>query len=235
MFMINYSPFFLKPLCPRTPAPAQIPHGQSPANTPTLYHQNKACQDQTNKFTKQLLDIPPPNRYDSHHESHCLDLPQIGRLLVLAGFGLSPNRNGTPTSSERNKDTMKITKKESLQLTAKLWTWLAKNPANVKYEWTEWSTNGGKVQPCTADCPLCEYAENHSQSADYCPACPLSAFWKKFSGAPSVISVTPCNSEKSPFVAWRFADDHSCRTAAALQIAKAAKQALKPDPQQEEK
>jgi len=54
----------------------------------------------------------------------------------------------------------KIMRKErALNLHRKMWGWLAENPMRSKYQWPEWTKNGGTILPVEMECFACEYCD----------------------------------------------------------------------------
>lgn len=70
---------------------------------------------------------------------------------------------------------MKLTKKKAIELSIKLWTWLAET-GKEKEEWPVWDKYDYAI---LNDCFLCEYDD---QKRGGCNACPLT---EKFSRQPS--------------------------------------------------
>lgn len=67
--------------------------------------------------------------------------------------------------------TVKITKKEALEMTAQLWDYLSRNPDTTKGQ----AIHALGLPPLKNECPCCEYAKQHStyEWLD-CTLCPLA-------------------------------------------------------------
>jgi len=127
-----------------------------------------------------------------------------------------------------------LTEKKALQLTQKLWSWLARHPKRVvKEAWPGWQ----KIGEYAYDCPCCEFVTQQyvletSNEVTYgnfpnraCLKCPLLTLWNgDFS-----LSRRPCTQADSPYSRWNTASmrDPETRAKAAKQIADGAKKRLK--------
>lgn len=66
-----------------------------------------------------------------------------------------------------------MTEKEYISLFREIWEWLSENPEKEKNDWPRWKINGGDVEMCISDCPLCEWVNitygNLKDCKDKCP------------------------------------------------------------------
>lgn len=70
---------------------------------------------------------------------------------------------------------MKLTAKKAVELSIKLWTWLAET-GEEKGDWPEWKENGGKYLSIEDNCFLCRYNTQRTKQStqDTCSFCPYS-------------------------------------------------------------
>ena len=88
-----------------------------------------------------------------------------------------------------------MTRREAVELSIELWTWLAANPASPKDDHPEL---GHKVLGWDGECALCEYARKESECNDwYCEWCPMSGRWPGEDGLH-----TNCCDAGAVFDAW---------------------------------
>ncbi len=107
---------------------------------------------------------------------------------------------------------MKLTKKEALEKTIEMWTWLAEHPEAEKKDY--FKENNISNRPI-CDCYCCQYALeiNAKSRCRYCPA------WFDTNG---------CYVDNSPYFKWRYEkDSKSKRTKYALEIVALAKEKIK--------
>jgi hypothetical protein len=80
---------------------------------------------------------------------------------------------------------MKLTEKHADELVRDVWTWLAENPGEEKYEWPRWN----EIKHMRCSCPYCEI--HQKEKTDYeCNTCPLFTANKC------------CLDDDSPFLVW---------------------------------
>ena len=106
------------------------------------------------------------------------------------------------------------TKEGALRICRELWLWLAENPDCFKQDWPKWKEYGH----FHAQCPCCEYVKReHANPVDVylrCSACPL--IWEG----------GECQSDNSPFEAWKSSWDDFIRILAAWRIVVMCDEAL---------
>lgn len=90
-----------------------------------------------------------------------------------------------------------LTKKEALRLCYKLWDWLAENPTEYKYDWPDWTYNGGQYY-ATRDCFACEYMEQQMTSTNKIVYCTSNCILPCFS------SINGCTNGESPYVYYQL-------------------------------
>lgn len=110
---------------------------------------------------------------------------------------------------------MKLTKKEALEKTIEMWTWLAKHPEVEKKDY--FKENNIKDVP-VHDRYCCEYGEQiYKDDISKCAICPICT-----NGM-----VIGCLESSSPYFNWRHeAHSKSKRTKYALEIVALAKEKL---------
>lgn len=105
-----------------------------------------------------------------------------------------------------------MTKRESLEICIKMWTWLAENPFEAKLAAVQ--TLG--LPPMECSCAACEY---DAQFGDDCRNCPI---WENEAG------VTACEKVGSPYCRWQRADrGSSLKAQAAFEVADLAREKLR--------
>ena len=63
---------------------------------------------------------------------------------------------------------MNLTKKEAIELSIELWTWIAET-GKEKEDWPGWEESGGQHAECHQDCFLCEYTITKMGGCYSCP------------------------------------------------------------------
>jgi len=101
-----------------------------------------------------------------------------------------------------------ITREDALLHCFDLWLWLAVTGKKHKENWPGWEFNGGYLEKCFADCPVCKYSED-------CETCIISWTGEDCS-----------ESHKGEFYKWRKATTKQEHTKWALKIAGLALDAL---------
>ena len=109
------------------------------------------------------------------------------------------------------------TERRTLKVCRDLWQWIADNPDKDKWQWSDWTLNGGKIPNCKSDCPLCEYSNLHNLS---CSSCLLFGEGKELEQEGN------CLDDESPFWRWDSSEDTIVRRAMALEIVAACNRAL---------
>ena len=108
--------------------------------------------------------------------------------------------------------TMKVeTIEDALLHTFDLWLWCAVSGKD-KALWPGWKYNGGRLEYCCSNCPLCAYTATRKISCCFCPI--------KWSEDGS------CSSEDSPYNKWELSTTKEERCAHALEVAELAMDAL---------
>jgi hypothetical protein len=80
-----------------------------------------------------------------------------GDCLIFGGLHILQinERNGPDESLKFQKGKSKMTRTEAVEITRKLWTWIADNsPGACKDDWPEWESNGGDVPDCKMTVPV---------------------------------------------------------------------------------
>ncbi len=104
---------------------------------------------------------------------------------------------------------MKIeTREDALLHCFDLWLWLAVTGSPGKDRWPGWEKNGGHLESCLHDCPVCGH------SRQICSHCIIK--WKK----------AWCDDEEAEYGKWTNAESKQERTKYALEIAALALDAL---------
>ena len=101
--------------------------------------------------------------------------------------------------------------KVALELTIKLWDFLAEDADNEKDDHPDYDET---YYPLFSSCPLCEYSANSEKTTADCTVCPLG------------IAGQACDNDDSLFAQWGFQENDSLRTAAAKGIADICRKAL---------
>ena len=98
-----------------------------------------------------------------------------------------------------------MTKKESLEMSIEMWSWLRDRAIDGKYydkkAWFEETRN----RYVSCGCYLCEYAEEASGGGFSCVQCPIEQ-WRKEAGADKFfhpLSYFPCTDVHSPYFTWK--------------------------------
>lgn len=104
---------------------------------------------------------------------------------------------------------MKLTKKKAIDLSVKLWTWLAET-GKEKEGWPGWVRNGGKHPDSASDCFLCEYSR-HGHASWSCETCPYYCIYDH------------CMNSDSPYSKWEDALSDAARKRYAQQFLKQLK------------
>jgi len=105
---------------------------------------------------------------------------------------------------------MRLTKKRAVQITIRLWEWLAKT-GKYKHEWPQWKHYGDMA----VHCPLCEYHWRHWQLKRSTIRCVYCPYYQVFGY---------CNEGGSPFFDWSFARTKAKRQHNAAQFVNQLKQ-----------
>lgn len=110
----------------------------------------------------------------------------------------------------RTKDPAEWNIVEALDVSDRLWCYLADHPDSSK-------VNGldalGVPRAITSGCPCCVYAENIALVDNgICSSCPLVGLWSK-SSLPH-----GCTADDSPYRSWDWQNDNTERTRYALAI-----------------
>jgi len=93
----------------------------------------------------------------------------------------------------------------AIRLHKKLWGWLADNPTLDKFDWPEWSYNGGRIKAIDFDCFACEECKNEEGFLD-CEYCMIDWNNGKTDGA------YRCEDEDSIYDLWIQADNSKDRS-----------------------
>lgn len=109
----------------------------------------------------------------------------------------------------------KLTAKKAIELSVKLWTWLAET-GQQKWEWTGWKYNDGKYPYMEANCFLCEYNDRKGGNMPTdCRFCPYN------------IKYNFCNKYGELFFRWSRAKREINRKKYAAQLLEQLKEILK--------
>ena len=110
-------------------------------------------------------------------------------------------------SSDEETPPVHITEEEAIDLSIKLWTWLAESGSAYKAGWSGWEQPG-----CMAnDCAMCEYHIQQMQTSqlERVGACQFCPYNRMFGG---------CMGKDSPYGAWTGALTVGKRKQAASDI-----------------
>lgn len=94
----------------------------------------------------------------------------------------------------------------------RLWDWLAKNPNCGKYDWPEWTLNGGEVLEVGSDCFACELDDIISKKKEELPSCNYCPITWEGTRMISGVIKPFCNTQNSSFWEWKLSTDPVERT-----------------------
>ena len=137
---------------------------------------------------------------------------------------------------------MLLTRREAIELTIDLWSWLADNPDSYKDDYFDWHPN--VLQPEFYECYLCDWTlsqmpDNYQREFDknchdllrsidkeelHCNIvpCPLAKH------CPDNAELSPCEGDDADYYNWRTASDAELRTYHANRIVVCMKKELEP-------
>jgi hypothetical protein len=120
-----------------------------------------------------------------------------------------------------------LTKKEALEKSQAMWTWLAQHPDKEKYHYFKEKQIGYDYKP-QSECYLCEFTLSISSTAFInCTLCPFIDKWGKKSSSPTINNHCRCKVAESPYQIWcTNPEDYKLRTKMAQKIADLCTEAL---------
>ena len=93
---------------------------------------------------------------------------------------------------ENEQSELIMTKREALEITKRMWSWLARHPDKEKRAWPGLK----KLPEMSCDCACCEYADTHVKPGEIpCHKCPLYGRWGS-------CNESTCTDDDSPFGMW---------------------------------
>lgn len=124
-----------------------------------------------------------------------------------------------------------ISKKEALEKTISMWTWLSLNPNKHKKDYHQIILKNRK--PLVHHCFICQYAAEHNpETKDYCSYCIMKYCWtskkemERAEKEKDKISAY-CECRGSPYKIWVDSNDSIIKSVVALKIANLARSILK--------
>ena len=132
-----------------------------------------------------------------------------------------------------------MTERESLEITIRMWDWLAENPTASKNDAIH--ALGLNLKMEGSGCALCAYVEQEcgTESLDEdwfdCTICPMLDFWLSFSEEENKEIPSACTHPMTPYSCWRIYNPSTPyagqltrynRSLVARQIADGAREAL---------